>query len=416
MACTSGVRTNPPVHRGHAKCALLIETNEDADWWLCVSPRFNSINSNSRATVDAFTDALDFPWTPGERSKAAPNKRQNVWPQRDRIDPKLRSKAAAADVCRIYCVRRRTRGARLPQMQRGWQWGRNQIWKFDWNSPRLCDAYVSLRTPGYTHKHTHARTPHSHSAFTRAITGSWIPPSTPQTPSLSFFTFISSFISLFTGWAGFLLLLFSGGLPSFSVSAMFSLKYFCQYLRGPERVGGLRGGWKRDGKAVYSCQTAPVLQLLRGPCDAGDAAEGLWYPAKSAIFRPYLARSVRQWWSASVCQRRGWVRGKNETGGGASAETLYDASVSRGSLFLLAFPSSAVRAVASTSAPWWFKHASCKQVTHSVPLPHCSSCGQGVRNLPEVSRSCLIPCTMTPEDLEIPGKGAAGVPIGCFYS
>lgn len=33
--------------------------------------------------------------------------------------------------------------------------------------------------------------------------------------------FISSLISLFTGWAGFLLLLFSGGLPSFSISAMF---------------------------------------------------------------------------------------------------------------------------------------------------------------------------------------------------
>lgn len=33
--------------------------------------------------------------------------------------------------------------------------------------------------------------------------------------------FISSLISRFTGWAGFLLLLFSGGLPSFSISAMF---------------------------------------------------------------------------------------------------------------------------------------------------------------------------------------------------
>lgn len=47
--------------------------------------------------------------------------------------------------------------------------------------------------------------------------------------------------------------------------------------------------------AVYSCQTADVLQLLSGPCDAGDAAEGLRCPAKSAIFCPYPARSVHQW-------------------------------------------------------------------------------------------------------------------------
>lgn len=42
------------------------------------------------------------------------------------------------------------------------------------------------------------------------------------------------------------------------------------------------------------------------------------------------------------------MRGKNETGGGASAETLYDALVIRGGLFLLAFPWSAIGAVTST--------------------------------------------------------------------
>lgn len=171
--------------------------------------------------------------------------------------------------------------------------------------------------------------------FPRVITCSWA-----QTP---FFTFISSFISLFTGWAGFRLLLFSGGLPSFSISAMFSLWYFCQYLRW----GGEMRGWEAAA-AVYSRQTADVLQLFSGPCDAGDAAEGLRCPAKSAIFCPYPPRSVRQWWAASVSQRRGWVRGKNETGGGASTETLYDALMIRGRLFLLAFPWSAIRAVTST--------------------------------------------------------------------
>lgn len=46
------------------------------------------------------------------------------------------------------------------------------------------------------------------------------------------------------------------------------------------------GGGVREA-AVYSCQTADVLQLLSGPCDAGDAAVGLRCPAKSAIFCPY---------------------------------------------------------------------------------------------------------------------------------
>lgn len=44
-------------------------------------------------------------------------------------------------------------------------------------------------------------------------------------PHPSHLTFISSLISRLTGCAGFLLLLFSGGLPSFSISAI-----FCAYL------------------------------------------------------------------------------------------------------------------------------------------------------------------------------------------
>lgn len=72
---------------------------------------------------------------------------------------------------------------------------------------------------------------------------------------------------------------------------------------GTGRLGGGRRG-VRDA-AVYSCQTADVLQLLSGPCDAGDAAEGLRRPAKSAIFCPYPARSAHQWRAASVSQRRG---------------------------------------------------------------------------------------------------------------
>ncbi|KAK5857061.1 hypothetical protein PBY51_010328 [Eleginops maclovinus] len=74
---------------------------------------------------------------------------------------------------------------------------------------------------------------------------------------------------------------------------MFPLRYFCQYLR--LRRGGEEGGERREA-AVYSLQTANVLQLFSGPRDAaGDAAEGLRCPAKSAIFCPYPPRSMRQW-------------------------------------------------------------------------------------------------------------------------
>lgn len=65
MSCTSVVCTNPQMHRGHAKCSLLISTNY-ADWWLCAALWSNSINSNSRATVDAFADEMGFPLTPGK--------------------------------------------------------------------------------------------------------------------------------------------------------------------------------------------------------------------------------------------------------------------------------------------------------------------------------------------------------------
>jgi len=58
---------------------------------------------------------------------------------------------------------------------------------------------------------------------------------------------------------------------------------------------GRGGGVREAAAAVYSRQTADVLQIFSGPCDAGDAAEGSWRPAKSAIFCPYPPRSVRQW-------------------------------------------------------------------------------------------------------------------------
>lgn len=59
--------------------------------------------------------------------------------------------------------------------------------------------------------------------------------------------------------------------------------------------GEEEGGPREAAAAVYSRQTAGVLQLFSGPCDAGDAAEGLRCPATSAIFCPYPPRSVRQW-------------------------------------------------------------------------------------------------------------------------
>lgn len=227
-----------------------------------------------------------------------------------------------------------------------------------------CSTFLSCLSPNedaWLHRHTHA--PHRHSVSTRVITGKLEPPP-PPTP----FFFLPSSLRLSPVWLGELVFCFSC-FPEVCLLSPSLPCFLCNTsvnICGGDRSGG---GWKRDGKAVYSCQTALVLQLLSGPCDAGDAAEGLWYPAKSAIFRPYLARSVRQWWSASVCQRRGWVRGKNETGGGASAETLYDALVSRGRLFLLAFPWSAIRAATSTSAPSWLKHASGKQVLTQRPSP-----------------------------------------------
>lgn len=90
-------------------------------------------------------------------------------------------------------------------------------------------------------------------------------------------TFISSFISLFTGCAGLRLLLFSGGLPSFSISAMFSLWYFCQYLRW----GGER---KRRGACVREREERGSGSCLQRTHGGGPAA----------LQRPEWRRGFRQ--------------------------------------------------------------------------------------------------------------------------
>lgn len=95
-------------------------------------------------------------------------------------------------------------------------------------------------------------------------------------------TFISALISLFTGWAGFLLLLFSGGLPSFSISAMFSLN-LCQYLG----VKTPRAHTARSEAGPFqSCGVAANGRRARSPSevDAGAGVAGSPCPVESAIF------------------------------------------------------------------------------------------------------------------------------------
>lgn len=129
---------------------------------------------------------------------------------------------------------------------------------------------------------------------------------------------------------------------------------------------GEQGAGER--RAAYSCQTASVLQLLNGSCDAGDAAEGFWCPANSAIFCPYPAWSVRQWWTASVSQRRCWVGGKNETGGGAPAETLYDALVIRCRLVLLVSRGAQwEQSLPLSAAPSWWQASGGRQMPTQCP-------------------------------------------------
>lgn len=110
--------------------------------------------------------------------------------------------------------------------------------------------------------------------------------------------------------------------------------YFSVTLLWIFAVGG-------EAAAVYSRETAGVLQLLRGPCDARDAAQGLRYTYKSTILCfVSLSHSVRAPVVSRRCESKERLtegEKKNETGGGASAET-YDALMIRGGLFLLAFP------------------------------------------------------------------------------
>ncbi len=203
--------------------------------------------------------------------------------------------------------------------------------------------------------------------FPRVITCNWA-----QTPFFFFFfTFISSFISLFTGWAGFRLLLFSGGLPSFSISAMFSLWYFCQYLRW----GGERRGWERQrqlftvARRRVSCSFSAArvtlvmpprargarlsqpssARIVHGPCASGEPP--LWVKGevewgektRQGEGRP-LKHYMTRWWS----------------------EVGYFFSLSRGVQSEQSHPLSA--------APSRWQSASSKQVpTHSHPASHCCS-------------------------------------------
>lgn len=140
-------------------------------------------------------------------------------------------------------------------------------------------------------------------------------------------TFISALISLFTGWAGFLLLLFSGGLPSFSISAMFSLN-LCQYLgvKTPRAHGTERGG------AVSELRSGSEWQAREKPLWSWCCCWwycccccGLTVPGRVSHLLPAISqRSEREQDRAlSESQPRGWEKRASQTGGGASTVTLY---------------------------------------------------------------------------------------------
>lgn len=142
--------------------------------------------------------------------------------------------------------------------------------------------------------------------FPRAMTCSWAqtlppPPPPPQPPS-----FLPSSLHLFPFSPGELVFGFSYFpevcllFPSLPCLLHDTSVNICVEVEeeGEEEEedwgGGVWGVCVKEA-VVYSCQTSDVLQLLSGPCDAADAAEGLRCPAKSAIFCPYPARSVHQW-------------------------------------------------------------------------------------------------------------------------
>lgn len=117
----------------------------------------------------------------------------------------------------------------------------------------------------------------------------------PATDPL-FFTFISSFISLFTGWAGFRLLLFSGGLPSFSISAMFSLWYFCQYLR-----------WGRERRGRERQRQLFTVARRRMSCSFSAARETLAMPPRACGARrsqPSSARILHGPCTSRLCESK----------------------------------------------------------------------------------------------------------------
>lgn len=189
------------------------------------------------------------------------------------------------DGCRIYCARRCCRGA---QLRFGANDNRSEKKSEMKLGPKRFTFLGCSRLPPSTlgSTDTHMRfaatlLPHAQS---RAA-------GNPSTPSLFYYLHLFVYLpfhrvswfsaSLVFGRSAFFLRLCH-------VFSVILLSIFA--VRTGAEGRRRRGGERETGKAVYSCQTELVLQLLSGPCDAGDAAEGLWYPAKSAIFRPYLAR------------------------------------------------------------------------------------------------------------------------------
>lgn len=202
------------------------------------------------------------------------------------------------DGCRIYCARWCWRGAQLPfsvDESRSEQKLRNESSTKMLHVSAMAISHQGRLAPR-THTQTHTHAPHDYSASTRVITGNW----NPLHPTPPPFFYLHLFVYLPFHWVSWFSASLVFGRSAFflrlcHVFAVILLSIFAAGT-GAEGGGGEAGGRrKRDGKAAYSCQTPLVLQLPCGPCDAGDAAEGLWSPAKSAIFRLYLARSVRQW-------------------------------------------------------------------------------------------------------------------------
>lgn len=278
-------------------------------------------------------------------------------PRRVCTDSKLRSRTEAVNERRIYCAWRFRQGAQQTLVfKMATELKINHKSKFEYH-PCTSMYHISSGEDAWLNKHTCATQPllfrhtQSHAAVHRPPLPT-PPPFLPSSLRLSPF----SLGELVFGFSYFPeVFLLSPSLPCFHVTL---LSIFT--LRTGEQGAGER-------RAAYSCQTASVLQLLSGSCDTDDAAEGFWCPANSAIFCPYPAWSVRQWWTASVSQRRCWV-GENETGGGAPAETLYDALVIRCRLVLLVSRGAQwEQSLPLSAAPSWWQASRGRQMPTQCP-------------------------------------------------